>query len=66
MIVEDIYIGMKRLGIHYNGFIQELYEKIIYEKNKTGDTKLLYKMMASYQYHLTHADEYYDMVMNVD
>ena len=50
----------------YNGFIQELYEKIIYEKNKTGDTKLLYKMMASYQYHLTHADEYYDMVMNVD
>jgi hypothetical protein len=48
----------------YNGFIQELYEKIIYEKNKTGDTKLLYKMMASYQYHLTHSDEYYDMVMN--
>ena len=48
----------------YNGFIQELYEKIIYEKNKTGDTKLLYKMMASYQYHLSHVDEYYDMVMN--
>lgn len=48
----------------YNGFIQELYEKIIYQKNKTGDTKLLYKMMASYQYHLSHVDEYYDMVMN--
>ena len=48
----------------YNGFIQELYEKIIYQKNKTGDTKLLYKMVASYQYYLSHADEYYDMVMN--
>jgi len=48
----------------YNGFIQELYEKIIYQKNNTGDTKLLYKLMASYQYHLTHSDEYYDMIMN--
>ena len=48
----------------YNGFIQELYEKIRYEKNKTGDTKLLYKMVASYQYYLSHVDEYYDMVMN--
>ena len=48
----------------YNGFIQELYEKIIYQKNNTSDTNLMYKLMASYQYHLTHSDEYYDMVMN--
>lgn len=49
---------------YYNGFIQELYEKIIYQKNKTNDTNLMYKMMASYQYYLTHSDEYYDMIVN--
>lgn len=47
----------------YDGFINDLYEKIIYEKNNSNDTKSMYKIMASYQYHLTHSDEYCNMIM---
>ena len=59
-----IYWYEETADTDYNGFIQELYEKIIYQKNKTNDTNLMYKMMTSYQYYLTHSDEYYVMIVN--
>jgi len=49
----------------YNGFITELSNKIIYQKKNAGNNNVpLYKLLSSYQYHLSHSDEYYDMVMN--
>jgi len=61
-----MYWYEETLDTDYDGFINDLYEKIIYEKNNTSDTNTMYKMMTSYQYYLTHSDEYYNMIMNED